>query len=373
MEDNIASGLSIVSKTQFVMGDHMKVGMAVVMQSLDERPDDAIYAEELALADLAEPLGFDSLWATEHHFSDYMVVPDALQFLTFMAARTSRVKLGTAVLVLPWHDPVRLAEQVLMLDTLSGGRSIIGLGRGSGKLEFQGLRVPMDESRERFAESAEVLQQALSGKPFNHRGRFFDIPEITVRPRPSHSFEGRLFGAAVSPGSAEIVARMGLGMFIIPQRPWEESATDARMYADVRRSLALPPLPPIALCWVCIGVTDRQGEDDARRYMGAYWHSADRHYGLTAGQHAGVKGYEFFQHVSGIVRESSPADQVENYLRYHVVGSPRTCVEKIRFIQQQVANDHFVAVFRYGGMSADVGERNARLFADEVLPELRRM
>lgn len=351
----------------------MKVGLAIVMQSGDSRSDGTIYREELALAELAEPLGFDSVWCTEHHFTDYMIVPDPLQLLTFLAARTSRVQLGTAIIVVPWHDPVRLAEQVIVLDTLSGGRAIVGLGRGSGKLEFQGLRVPMEESRERFAESIAVLRKALSGEPFRHQGRFFDIPEITVRPRPSHDLKERLYGAAVSPGSAEIVAGLGLGMLIIPQRPWDETAADVVQFAAARASHGLPPQAPITMCWVCVGETDAAAEADARRYMGAYWQSADRHYGLSAGQHQGVKGYEFFRDVGALVRDSATEDQIDNYLRFHVVGSPRTCLEKIRFIQQQVKNDHFVGVFRYGGMSAELGEKNARRFATQVMPELRQM
>src|ERR1700740_39634 len=102
--------------------------MAVIFQGSDDPSEDHdVYDDEVRLADLAEPLGFESIWAVEHHFTPYAMCPDVVQFLTFMAGRTERVNLGTAVVVLPWHDPVRVAEQVTMLDLLSGGRAIFGM------------------------------------------------------------------------------------------------------------------------------------------------------------------------------------------------------------------------------------------------------
>src|SRR5439155_15602329 len=111
----------------------MRAGMASIFQNPGRsRPDHDVYREELRLADLAEPLGFDSVWSVEHHFTDYTMCPDVLQFLTYMAGRTRRVSLGSMVVVLPWHDPLRVAEEVSMLDAISGGRLILGLGRGAG-------------------------------------------------------------------------------------------------------------------------------------------------------------------------------------------------------------------------------------------------
>ncbi|HXG17737.1 MAG TPA: LLM class flavin-dependent oxidoreductase [Methylomirabilota bacterium] len=114
----------------------MKVGVALAMQNPHcQQPDYQVYWHERRLADLTEPLGFDSFWTVEHHFDDYTMAPDVCQFLTSMAGRTSRIKLGTAVIVLPWHDPVRVAEQMAMLDILSEGRLLIGFGRGAARIE----------------------------------------------------------------------------------------------------------------------------------------------------------------------------------------------------------------------------------------------
>ncbi len=178
----------------------MKVGGAVFCQNFNEKREDAeIWAEDVKIADQFEPLGFDSIWTVEHHFTDYTMVPDALQFLTFMAGRTRRVGFGTMVVVLPWHDPVRVAEQFSLLDNLLQGRSLtLGLGRGAGRVEFEGFRIPMGEARERFAEAAEILRLALSQKRFSFSGKHYQIPEMTIRPQPyTKDLTNHMYGAIV--------------------------------------------------------------------------------------------------------------------------------------------------------------------------------
>src|SRR3954471_17184286 len=116
----------------------MHVGMANIFQASEQRADHEVYRDEIRLADQAEPLGFESIWSVEHHFTDYTMCPDVVQFLSYMVSRTPTLKRGSMVVVLPWHDPMRVAEQISMLDRLSGGRMILGLGRGAGKVEFDG-------------------------------------------------------------------------------------------------------------------------------------------------------------------------------------------------------------------------------------------
>src|SRR5687767_15496880 len=140
----------------------MHVGMGVIFQGQgDGRTDRNVYRNELRLGDLAEPLGYESLWGVEHHFTEYTMCPDVLLYLGYFAGRTQHIQLGSMVVVLPWHDPTRVAEEVSMLDNISGGRFILGMGRGAGKVEFDGFRLPMDESRARFVEAAEMLLRGL--------------------------------------------------------------------------------------------------------------------------------------------------------------------------------------------------------------------
>src|SRR5580765_1560611 len=172
--------------------------------------DEEVWRTELAMADLAEPLGFESIWSIEHHFSNYTMVPDVLQFLTYMAGRTQKVKLGSMVVVLPWHDPMRVAEQVSMLDHLSNGRLILGLGRGAGRVEFDGFRQDMGDSRPRFVESAECVLQGLEQGYCEYQGEFVQQPRTDIRPAPYLTFRGRTYAAAVSPESLSIMAKLGV-------------------------------------------------------------------------------------------------------------------------------------------------------------------
>ncbi|MEK6529681.1 MAG: LLM class flavin-dependent oxidoreductase, partial [candidate division NC10 bacterium] len=170
----------------------MHVGMATVFQNPKKaRTDLEVYRNELKLADLAEPLGFESIWGVEHHFTDYTMCPDVLQFLTYMAGRTERCQLGSMVVVLPWHDPMRVAAEVSMLDNLSNGRLILGLGRGAGRVEFDGFRLPMEESRQRFVESAQMLLRGLETGYCEHDGTFVKQPRAAIRPAPFKTFRGR--------------------------------------------------------------------------------------------------------------------------------------------------------------------------------------
>jgi alkanesulfonate monooxygenase SsuD/methylene tetrahydromethanopterin reductase-like flavin-dependent oxidoreductase (luciferase family) len=163
----------------------MKVGMSIFMQNTNDKwTDYEVYQNDLNLADLAEPLGFDSIWSVEHHFTPYTMVPDVLQFLTYMAGRTSKIELGSMVVVLPWHDPVRVAEQIAMLDNLSKGRIVIGFGRGADR-RVQWFRVAMEESRDRFVEAAEVVHKALANGGLN-AGKYFQIPDEYLSTAFSH-------------------------------------------------------------------------------------------------------------------------------------------------------------------------------------------
>ena len=180
----------------------MHVGMTTFFQNIGHAMSDAaVYAHELSMADLAEPLGFDSLWSAEHHFDDYTMCPSVAQFLTYMAGRTRRVKLGSMVMVLPWHDPVRLAEEVSVLDHLSGGRVILGIGRGLGRIEFRGFRLNMGESRTRFAEYAQAILQGLETGHIEYDGEYLKQPKVAIRPAPIRSFADRTYAASVSPAS----------------------------------------------------------------------------------------------------------------------------------------------------------------------------
>lgn len=351
----------------------MKVGIDIIHQNLGRpKPDHEVYWEERRLADLAEPLGFDSLWAVEHHFDDYTMVPDVLQFLTYMAGRTSRIELGSAVIVLPWHDPVRVAEQIAMLDIMSEGRLRLGFGRGAARIEYDGFRVAMDTSRERFTEAAEIVVKALKNEQFSHQGQFFQIPERSIRPAPYSDFSNRMYGAAISPESAEVMAKLGFGMLIVPQKDWDSTSADLRKYQETCRALGTTPPKPIVGCFVYIDDTEDKAMDGARKYMGAYWQSADEHYEFSAGAHKNLRSYEFYDKMGKASRRMSDQSVTDAFVSFQVAGTPRMCLEKLEFIKNTIGMDHFIGIFKYGGMPMEKAEENVRRFAAEIMPGLKR-
>src|SRR5688572_18378607 len=176
------------------------------------RPDHEVYAEIDRRYDTVEELGFDTVFNLEHHFGDYIVCPDTMVLHAYVASRTERIRLSNAVIVAPWHNPVRLAEQIAMVDLLSGGRTLPGLGRGNAVREHLNLGVDPEESRDRFDECVEVLQLAFRREPFSFKGRFHSYDDVEVRPRPNREIP--LAGAATSPGTAERLGAMGLHLII---------------------------------------------------------------------------------------------------------------------------------------------------------------
>lgn len=330
-------------------------------------PDRDIYTQELRLADLIEPLGFDSAWAIEHHFTDYVMSPDPLQFLTWMAGRTTRIQLGSAVAVLPWHDPVRLAEQVSVLDHYSDGRVVLGIGRGLGRVEFEGLRVPMAESRARFVESAQALLNGLEQGYVELDGEFVKQPRVDIRPAPFRTFRGRTYAAAVSVESFDIMARLGVGVLIIPQKPWEVHAAETDAYrAAYREHNGVEAPPPVAMVLVYCDEDEGRARETARRHVGNYWRSVLKHYELASDHLTTTKGYEYYAHMQGMLQGGAEDALTEMFIDLQVWGTPDQCVDKIRAIRDRLRNDTIVCVFKYGGLPYDVAERNMRLFARTV-------
>ena len=258
----------------------MHVGMTTFFQNIGYAMSDAaVYAHEMSMADLAEPLGFDSLWSAEHHFDDYTMCPNVAQFLTYMAGRTRKVKLGSMVMVLPWHDPVRLAEEVSVLDHLSGGRVILGIGRGLGRIEFRGFRLNMGESRARFAEYAQAILQGLETGHIEYDGEYLKQPKVAIRPAPIRSFADRTYAASVSPASLEIMSRLGIGLLIIAQKPWETTVKELTDYRARFRQVNGRDAPkPIIASFIAVAETEAEAREMFEKYIRGYAVSAVQHY-----------------------------------------------------------------------------------------------
>lgn len=149
--------------------------------------DPVMVDETLAIGEMVEPLGYDSIWTTEDYGSAYSMRLSPLQWLAYWAGRTSRVDLGTAVVVAPWWNPVRLAHEISVLDVLLRGRNLLlGFGRGVSEHEYASLRVPRGESSDYFHEIVDIPRLADRRERFTYDGEIFKIPATTIRPQPRH-------------------------------------------------------------------------------------------------------------------------------------------------------------------------------------------
>jgi len=176
----------------------MHFGLFYLFSDFGNIPQDQVFNEVLDEIEYAEELGFDSIWLPEHHFAVYGMLGNPLTLAAAIAQRTTKMKIGTAVMILPFQHPLRVAEDAALVDALSGGRLLLGLGRGYQPPEFHGFGVPQSDSSAMFNESIEIIKRALSGEKFTFEGQFWNIEEPTEifpkpiqKPRPTVMVGGR--------------------------------------------------------------------------------------------------------------------------------------------------------------------------------------
>src|SRR5579875_2821657 len=187
----------------------MKFGTYYFLQAPPGVSDAQVIQREFEQMCLSDELGYDTVWLTEHHFTEYGLSVSPAVLSAAVAARTKRVKIGWAAVILPFHDPIRLAEEIALTDILSQGRLLVGLGRGNRPVEFAGYRVAQQENRERFNEILEIMLQAWTRERVSYDGRFFKLNGVAVRPKPLQTPHPPLLLAATSAESIAVAARHG--------------------------------------------------------------------------------------------------------------------------------------------------------------------
>ena len=232
-----------------------------LMKEEYDRPPEVSDAENmdntLYMGDLVEPLGFDSIWATEHYGSAYSMQPNPLQYLAFWAGRTNRVDMGTAVIVAPWWNPVRLAHEISMLDILLRGRRLhLGIGRGIAPHEYASLGYPLEQSHKYFYDVINAIKAADGAERFEFHGEVYDIPPTTIRPQARHKGDltKDIKVAFTTKASAQMAAENGLGQMFVSGAELNEMTTQVQMFNTIRRELGLPPDQPTTLLWMYLSL-----------------------------------------------------------------------------------------------------------------------
>jgi alkanesulfonate monooxygenase SsuD/methylene tetrahydromethanopterin reductase-like flavin-dependent oxidoreductase (luciferase family) len=352
----------------------MHIGLGLQFANLDRTVADAdVYRLELGFAARAERDGFDSVWMSEHHFADYQLTSQTPMVLSWLAGQTTRIKLGTMVTVLPWHDPLRVAESFSVLDHLSKGRAVLGIGRGLGQREFVGFRVQMSESRQRFQEYTGAILEALETGVMESEGTLYRQPRVEIRPHPYASFKGRTFASAVSPESMEIMARMGVGLMVIAQKPWETAEAELASYRERYRELQGGEAPkPILVVVAGVAKDEAQGDEIRGRYLQRWARSTVEHYEFDNIGFAEIEGYEYYAALAGNIAKHG-VDRFAGFLAdLQAWGTPDRVVEKLLDYARRTDAGGLVLVPAFGAMPAELATSSYELLAREVVPELQR-
>jgi alkanesulfonate monooxygenase SsuD/methylene tetrahydromethanopterin reductase-like flavin-dependent oxidoreductase (luciferase family) len=351
----------------------MKVGLLLLFQGRTHESDEEMYQQEIALAVEAEAMGFDRVMAVEHHFTDYAMCPDNTQVLSYVAAKTSKIELFPAAFILPWNDPVRVAEKAVLLDHVSGGRTVVGMGRGLARREFESFGIDMAESRDRFDEAAAMILDALESGFIEGDGPYYKRPRTEIRPRPTKSFKGRAYMVGGSPNSLVTAARLGLGVMQFGTAATDEAVEVLRPYREAYRDQHGADAPPMMTADLMICDRDaKRAEEQAREYQADYWFSVMNHYELLSHHFEETKGaYDTYAALAETLRNDKNNAAADAYVDANLWGDPAQIIEQIRAKHEKFGGVEMAIMASYSDMPYDLVRSSLRLFADEVLPEIQ--
>jgi len=332
--------------------------------------DRQLYREAILDAELLQTLRYDAAWMVEHHFSDYYPQPNPLLFLSHIAAACPGLGLGTAVMVLPWYDPVRFAEDLAMLQTLTDAELHIGMGRGTAKSEYDVFGVPMETARDRFRECWEFTRRALAGGPVTFEGQYARVTEpTTLRP----TLDGRrpnFYGAIGSIESAAIMAELGLPPLCLSSFPDHLLRKILETWKTRRREAGGSPEATFPLSIKCfVAPTDEEARAQALEYLPKFFELQVRHYQSDHAPWGDIPGYQQFNKMFANLRKLCDPANLGPYLEQNLVGSPATVARRVRQLMD-VGFDYFVVSNATYGVPREVRHGTIRLFAEEVIPRV---
>lgn len=346
----------------------MKFGIMNLFPLSEGGNDHQVYHDTLREIELADELGFDSVWLAEHHFSKYGILGNPLNFAMAVAARTKNITIGTAVLVLPLHDPLRLAEDIAALDVMSQGRVTIGVGRGYQPSEFAGFGIPLEESKIRYAETLDVLRLALTQENFSYHGQILHYDNITTYPRPFTPGGPPILQGTVSPESFR--ERGALGESIITSPNFTPLGIMQKNFDLYRAAMV------------------ENGHDMASYdvpFMQQVW-CGDGDDGLRAAAEAAMN---YYKSVGKIIPGSEEAMAAERAYYEAVArnidmltleqtlthggnfGTPERVIETIEMLRDQLGINHYIGWLRIPSLDRDAALKSMEEFATTVIPHFR--
>ncbi len=319
----------------------MKFGVLQFFSWTRRIPLEEVYARAFDRIAIMDEGGYDAVWLAEHHFNTYSVCPSVTLMGTHIAARTKNLRIGTAITLSAFYHPLRLAEELAMLDMFSGGRLNWGAGRGFDPIEFKAFNVPVEESADRFRECVDIVQEAWKGGRFSFHGTYWDFDDIEVLPTPVQKPQPPVWLAATSPEAIRRAAGDGYTILMDPHASHVEIGRKRLLYKEALEaaghSLEGRDIPTARL--IALGETEEEATETAR--SGAQWMVG-----------AYVKG----QRGDGI-------DPVQRYVDEVVIsGTPASVVDKLQGMKAEYGLDYL--------MAAPLSHKSFLLFTEQVLPKL---
>jgi alkanesulfonate monooxygenase SsuD/methylene tetrahydromethanopterin reductase-like flavin-dependent oxidoreductase (luciferase family) len=353
----------------------MRFGTFFFFQAAPGLTHEEVVHRELEQMEWAEELGFDQIWLTEHHFIDYGLAVDPATLATAAASRTRRVRIGLAAAILPFHHPLRLAEQLALVDVISKGRLDIGVGRGNRPAEFRGYHVPQQENRERFDEAVDIMLRAWTEDRFSFDGRFFTIKDARLIPKPLQRPHPMIYQVCGSDSGIESTAARGWSMLnSILTGPLDQvlKRRDSYLAALRRHGRSEAEIAGLMKNWgvsrqIYVAESDAQAlaeakdaemwyQDSLRRFQ-VPERIEDAHPSLQPGFRAAAERF------AKVTWEGLVAETV-------AFGSPDTVAKHIENMRD-MGIGQVLCWMNFGGLPQDKIRRSMELFAREVMPRFR--
>jgi alkanesulfonate monooxygenase SsuD/methylene tetrahydromethanopterin reductase-like flavin-dependent oxidoreductase (luciferase family) len=353
----------------------LRFGTFFFFQAPPGHRHDEIIKNEMTQVEWSEELGFDEVWFTEHHFIDYGLSVDPATLAAAAAARTRRVRIGLAAAILPFHHPLRLAEQLALVDILADGRLDVGVGRGNRPAEFAGYRVPQQESRERFDEIVDVMQRAWTEERFSYRGRFYAFDDVRVIPKPVQRPHPPMYQVCVTKDGIENTALRGWPMLnSVLFGPVDQLVANRDTYvATLEKSgRTADEVRALLARWgvsrqIYVADTDAKALEEARAAEDWYQESFRRFVIPERIEDAHPSLQPGFRAMADRLGKITWDALVRETLAF---GSPDTVARHIEHMRS-LGVGQVLCWMNFGGLPQDRIRRSMELFSREVMPRFR--
>jgi alkanesulfonate monooxygenase SsuD/methylene tetrahydromethanopterin reductase-like flavin-dependent oxidoreductase (luciferase family) len=347
-----------------------------LLQSPEWLSDRDVYRQETDLMVEAEALGFDAVWMAEHHFHRYCINPDPLLLATHVAARTRKIRIGTAANIATLIHPVRIAEQAAMLDNLSEGRVDLGLAKGYGPREFRGYGVDQRDAKGRQIEAIEIIMGLLTHDGFTYDGKHFQVPyPVTLRPRPIQKPHIRVaLATGGTPDTLQLAARLGLS-FYVPYRGRKQLEKYKQVYTEAARAAGRPAaetqrlLSHLAVMQTSL-VADTSDESYADAKPGVNWMAeCVRSVNKPEDLEKWPQGLQDLLR-GQIERPDRGYEDYDSYWKAFLYGDVARVTERVGHLKE-AGFENIIVGFSFGGLPYDKVRKSMRLFSEKVMAQFK--